>query len=307
MDTKKIIIRILQIAVILVIFYFLFKGLISNWNQVREYKWEFNYFLLGISFVLIILLYMLWVEIWRMILKKSGYILSFKKIFKIWFVSNLGRYLPGKVWSFLGMMYLLEKEGVPKSKGFSLAILAQALSVLSGLLVALLFLRYPPVADYQRFFTESPVMTFIILLLIVGIVTLVFYPKLLEGIINLALRVFKKERIALDFKPQNMLFYLLLYSGSWFLFGFIFWVFIKSITPVSFDIYLSLTGAFAGSFTLGFLAFFAPGGIGVREGILVVLLSNFFPVPVATFISLLSRVWITLAETLCSVLALALK
>jgi uncharacterized membrane protein YbhN (UPF0104 family) len=303
-DTKRIIVRILQIAVILVIFYFLLKGLVSNWNQVREYEWEFDYWLLGISSVLIISLYLLWVEIWRRILKRGGNILSFKKMFKIWFVSNLGRYLPGKVWSFLGMMYLLEKEGVAKGKGLSVAILAQALSVLSGLLVALLFLRY---SYYQRFFAKTPAMTVVILLLIMGIVVLVFYPKLLEGIINLALRTFKKEEISLNFKPQDMLFYISLYSGSWFLFGFIFWVFIKSITPVSLDIYLSLTGAFAGSFTLGFLAVFAPGGIGVREGILVVLLSNFFPTPVATLISLVSRVWITLAEVLCSCVALALK
>ncbi len=291
-------------AVILVIFYVLFKGLAFNWNQVKEYRWEFDYFLLGISFVSIILIYLLWVEIWRRVLKKGGHALSFKKMFRIWFLSNLGRYLPGKIWSFLGMMYLLEKEGVAKGKGFSVAVMVQALSVLSGLLVALLFLRY---SYYQRFFAETPGMTPVILLLVIGIMVLVFYPRLLEGMINLPLRVLKKEKVALNFKPRNMLFYILLYSGSWFLSGFVFWVFIKSITPVSLDIYLSLTGAFAGSFTLGFLAFFAPGGIGVREGILVVLLSNFFPTPVATLISLSSRVWITLAEVLCSMLALALK
>lgn len=225
-------------------------------------------------------------------------------MFRIWFISNLGRYLPGKVWSFLGMMYLLEKEGVAKIKGFSVAILAQALAVLAGLLMALLFLRD---GYYQGFFAETPAMAVIILLLIVGIAVLVFYPKLLERIINLSLKILKKEKIVLDLKPQNMFFFLLMYFGSWFLFGFIFWVFIKSITPVSLDLYLSLTGAFAGSFSLGFLAFFAPGGIGVREGILVVLLSNFFPTPVAALIALSSRVWITLAEVLCSMVALALK
>lgn len=294
----------MQVSLIGIIFYFLGRGLLANWSQVKEYEWEFDYFLLGISFVLIILTYLAWVEIWRKLLKRSGHILNFKKMFKIWFLANLGKYLPGKVWAFLGMLYLLEKEGVAKSKGLSVAILAQALSVLSGLLVALLFLRY---SYYQRFFAQSPGVTVVILLVLVGIAVLVFYPKLLEGIINLALRILKKETIILNLKAKNILFILLLYCGSWFLSGFVFWVFIKSITPVSLGIYLSLTGAFAGSFSLGFLAFFAPGGIGVREGILVVLLSNFFPTPVAILISLLSRVWITLAEVLCSMLALALE
>ena len=304
LNSKKIIIRILQIALVLAIFYFLIKGLVSNWNEVIKYKWEFDYFLLGISFVLIIMIYLLWVEIWRRILKESGHTLSFKKMFRVWFLSNLGKYLPGKVWSFLGMMYLLEKEGVAKSKSFSVAIMAEALAVLSGLLVALVLLGK---SLYRTFFAESSGIAIVILLIVVGIVVLVFNPKFLERIINLTLRILKKEKIALNFKPQNMLLYLLLYSGSWFLFGFIFWIFIRGITSVSFDIYLSLTGAFAGSFILGFLAFFAPGGIGVREGILVVLLSNFFPTPVATLISLSSRVWMALAEGLCSIVAVALK
>jgi uncharacterized membrane protein YbhN (UPF0104 family) len=301
---KKAVLKSVQVSLIGIIFYFLARGLLANWNQIKEYEWEFDYFLLGISFVLIILTYLVWVEIWRKLLKRSGHILNFKKMFKIWFLANLGKYLPGKVWSFLGMLYLLEKEGVAKSKGLSMAILAQALSVLSGLLVALLFLRY---SYYQRFFAQSPGLTVVILLVLAGIMVLVFYPKLLEGIINLMLRILKKETITLNLKTKNILFILLLYCGSWFLSGFVFWVFIRSITPVSLGIYLSLTGAFAGSFSLGFLAFFAPGGIGVREGILVVLLSNFFPTPVAILISLLSRVWITLAEALCSVLALALE
>jgi hypothetical protein len=38
--------------------------------------------------------------------------------------------------------------------------------------------------------------------------------------------------------------------------------------------------------------------LGVREGLLIYYLSNYFPLPVATLVALLSRLWMTAAEVL---------
>ncbi len=290
--------------VILVIFYFLIRSLSSNWNQIKEYNWDFNYPLLLSSFVLAGLSYSILAWVWKNILKQSGYVLSYSKMFKIWFISNLGRYIPGKVWQFLGMLYLLEKEKVPKSKSFSVAVLAQALSCMAGILVMVAFLRYD---FYQNLLSQSFLFVFVLILFIAGVIILIFYPQVLQGVINWGLGLLKKEKISLNYKPKNLLFYLLSYIGCWLLFGFCFLVFIKSIFPAPFNIYFGLTGAFSGSVTIGFLAFFTPGGIGVREGVLVALLSFYFPAPVATLIALLSRLWITLVEVLLFFIALVLK
>jgi len=291
-------------VVILVIFYFLIKSLSSNWSQIKEYNWDFNYPLLLASFVLAGLTYSVLAGVWKNILRQSGYVLSYSKMFKIWFISNLGRYIPGKVWQFLGMLYLLEKEKVPKSKSFSVAVLAQALSCMAGILVMIAFLRYD---FYQNLLSQSPWFLLVLILFVAGVITLIFYPQALQGVINWGLKLLKKEKISLNYKPRNLLFYLLSYIGCWFLFGFCFLIFIKSIFPAPFNVYFGVTGAFAGSVTIGFLAFFTPGGIGVREGVLVALLSFYFPAPVATLIALLSRLWITLVEVLLFFIALVLK
>jgi len=59
---------------------------------------------------------------------------------------------------------------------------------------------------------------------------------------------------------------------------------------------LFLTGALAISSTLGLIAIFAPSGLGVREGVLVYLLSFMMATPVAVIISILTRLWMTLIE-----------
>ena len=308
MRTKKLLIKSGQVVIILLIFYFLIKSLISNWNQVKDFDWQFDYPLLIISFVLQIMALSWLVKIWGGVLRHTGSSVSYFKLFKVWFFSNLGRYLPGKVWQFLGMVYLLEKRGVPKRNSFSTAILAQSFSVISGLLIAFLFLG---VNLYSQFLSRNPGMVIVIVLFVLSVLVIVCYPKLLEKILNLGLGILKREKISLDITSKDVIIYLLGYSVSWLLFGLAFLIFIKAMAQASFGMYPGLTGAFAFSVNVGFLALFVPGGIGVREGILVLLLSSLFPdlfpVPVATLISLLARLWVTVAELLCFLIAVPLK
>jgi uncharacterized membrane protein YbhN (UPF0104 family) len=304
MKTKKILIKSAQVILILLIFYFLLKGLVSNWNQVKEFNWQFDWALLILSFVLQILTLFWLVKIWERMLRHTGSSVSYLKLFKVWFFTNLGKYLPGKVWQFLGMIYMLEKEGVPKKSSFSTGVLAQAFSVISGLFISVLFLG---ATLYSQFFSANPGLMAGFVVVSLAILVVLCYPKILEKIVNLGLRILKKEKITLDISVKDVIIYLLFYSLSWLLFGLAFLIFVKAMTQADFNMYPTLTGAFAFSLNIGFLALFTPGGIGVREGILVFLLSSLFPLPVSTLISLLSRLWITAGELLCFLIAVPLK
>ena len=304
MNLKKTLLRLIQFLLIGVIFYFLIKGLLANWSQVKDFDWRFNYYLLTISFALQILTLLWLVKILKWILKKTGSSVSYRRLFKAWFISSLGKYLPGKVWQLLGMILLLEKEGIPKKNTFSSVVLGQTLSVISGLLIGALFLG----SDlYSEILSKNPALIILIIVFFMGVLALFFYPKLLERMINLGLRILKKDQILLDFKSKDIFFYFLSYSLAWISFGLGFTIFVKAFSPASLGIYPGLTGAFAFSFNIGFLALFVPGGIGVREGILVLLLEAYFPAPVAILISILSRLWVSFVELLCFLIALPLK
>lgn len=201
-------------------------------------------------------------------------------------------------------MYLLEKEGVPKRKGLTTAIIGQALSVLSALLLSFVLLGY---TLHEKIFYKNPLIFLLVIFFSIAVFIFIAYPKLLEMLINFGLRLVRKERIGLELKAKDLLLYLVYYNLSWFLFGLAFMFFVKSITPVSWSLYLSLTGAFAFSLTIGFLAVFVPGGLGVREGILVLLLSLYFPLPVSTLIVIFSRLWISLVELGGALVSLPIK
>jgi uncharacterized membrane protein YbhN (UPF0104 family) len=308
MKSKQLLIRSVQVIVILLIFYFLIKGVVANWSQVKGFDWKFDYPLLAISFVLQIAALCWLVQVWRWILRHSGSTVSYPGLFKIWFFANLGRYLPGKVWQFLGMVYMLEKRGVPPRNTFSTVVLAQSFSVMSGLLLAFVFLG---VNLYSQFLSDNPGLMVVIAIFFLAVVAFACYPRLLQRLVNFGLGILKREKISLDITRKDVIIYVLCYSVSWLLFGLAFLVFIKAMAQASLSMYPSLTGAFAFSVNIGFLVLFVPGGIGVREGLLVLLLSSlfpgFFPVPVATLISLLARLWVTVAELLCVLIAVPLK
>ena len=81
------------------------------------------------------------------------------------------------------------------------------------------------------------------------------------------------------------------YLLLWVLLGTAFFLFIKSFYPVVPSQLLLVTGTYAVAWSIGFLSVITPSGLGVREGVLSLLLTSVLPPATATFVALLSRVW----------------
>ncbi len=57
---------------------------------------------------------------------------------------------------------------------------------------------------------------------------------------------------------------------------------------------------------IGFVALFAPGGIGIRESVLIYLLSTIMAVESALFVAVIYRIWLTLWDILAGAIAFLL-
>ncbi len=282
---------IIQVLVIGAIFYFLGKEVYKNWAQVSKYEWHFSYLQLIVSSIILLFALTLMVIIWRLVLKKLGGELSFRKAWKIWFYSNMGRYIPGKVWQIVGMVYLCQKENISKIKTTTSIFLAQALSIMSALFLMIIYLTFIGSKKIPH------LIYFLFLLIPIGL--FVVYPSNLEKLINFGLKTLKKGRVTISIKYGDILFALALYLGGWIIYGVAFYFFTNSVYGLSHRLIPVISCIFATAYALGYLSFITPGGLGVREGILASLLSTFMPLPMATIISILSRVWFTLAELIC--------
>ncbi len=278
----------IKFLIVSIILFFFIRYIYIHWTSVSQYQWKFNYPLLSVSLILVIANFIFLVWIWKKLILRMGYFLKLKKAFKIFFYSTMGKYVPGKVWAILGAVYLCEKEGIPPKASGTAAVLFQALNMIAGLLLVLL-------VSGTKFLGGVPKILYLPLVLILVIL---IYPPLMEKVLNILLKLLKREPVRINLSFRHNLGFTFLFLLSWFVYGVAFNVFIRSLTPYSWDLVPFMASAFVFSYVIGFLSVFVPGGLGVREGILVFYLSHYLPLPVATLIALLSRLWMTAAEFL---------
>ena len=283
--------RILQWAIIVAIFVFLGVMVWGNWNQVKDASFTFGVFPLLLSILIFVFSYLIQVWAWYLITLKLRIAISFRETLESWFYSQLGKYLPGKVWLLLSRFYFYESKGKSK-KAISVALYLETVSIImaAGLmfLAALIFFK-----EVRPFYTGRQSM-WPILLFLSGFISL--HPRVLQKILNWVLIRFKREPISLSISYSNILWILLVCIISWTVGGLGFYFFVDSVFPVAPQYILFLTGALAISSILGLIAIFAPSGLGVREGVLIYLLSFMMATPVAVIISILTRIWMTLIE-----------
>lgn len=283
--------QIIKWMVVIIIFLFLGKMVWENWVQVKEASFALRPFPLILSTLIFAFSYFIQLWAWYLITLKLGIALSLKETSESWFYSQLGKYLPGKVWLLLGRFYFYGSKGKSK-KAISVALYLETATILlaAGLLflIALIFFKEIKFFGYENQWGW---------LVVPFILAFVFiHPRILQKIVNWLLIRFKREPISLTITYPDVLFIFFVCILAWLVGGVGFYLFLVSVFPVSPQHLIFLTGALAISSTLGLVALFAPSGLGVREGVLVYLLSFLMPSPIAVILSVLTRLWMTLIE-----------
>jgi len=281
--------RILQVLLIVVIFYFLARNLYLNWNKIVQYDWNINYYFLAYSFLLLMVGSFLIALGWNLILRVLGGKLGYKRALKIFFITDLAKYVPGKVWTIVGKVYLCAKEGIPIAKTSASVVIQPLIQVIAGILIFLLSLPFWTktsgfMSKLYLFFPLIPI----------GLILL--HPAIMTKPLNFVLTRLKQKPIELNIKYRDILLILLLWCGLWIITGIASYFLIISIYSFPTSQLPVVIGIFS---IAGISQFLTPSGIGVLEGVLTVLLGLYLPVHIAIFIALLARVWKTVTELVC--------
>ena len=283
--------RILQWLLVMFIFFFLGRTVWQDWAQVKGASISVSPFPFIFGTAVFAFSYFIQIGAWYLITLRLGIALSFSETLENWFTSQLGKYLPGKVWLVLGRFYFYESKGKSKKMITIALYLETVMLIVTGALIffaALFFLKE------TRFVRERDLWwTFVLF----ALVLLSLHPWFLRRLSNWILTRFKREPISLPISYPDTLWILLICLLSWVVGGTGFYFFIHAIYPIAFQHLLFLTGSLAISSTIGLIALFAPGGLGVREGALAYLLSFLVPGSVAVILSVLTRIWMTFIET----------
>lgn len=231
------------------------------------------------------------VQTWRSVLSSWDARLSFWSAARIWSVSNLGRYLPGKIWQIGAMAAMSREVGISPVAASASAILGTLVNVLAGFVVALIGGRALLEQSSQGRGTMA------ILFVVVGSLALLAAPVVLPRIAPLVGRALGRPLTA-TLPPRAVAHALAGNVIAWLLYGAAFQLFMSGILGRSTGGYPAYLAAYTISYLVGYLALFAPAGLGVREGTMVTVLTfaGLATAPQAALIALTSRVWLTLLE-----------
>ena len=242
---------------------------------------------------IVLLTYGLLILAWRSVLGGWKQQLAFRAALRIWCLSNLGRYLPGKVWSVAGLALMAQREGVQGWAAAGAALVMQALSVGTGAAVA--FALLPQVA--------SPVALGAAVVIAAMSVAALMTKSVLQRVTRIA-----GGRVELDILPARAVVGGTLATlAAWMSYGVAFWLLARGVTPAHVPSLGLAVGGFAASYIVGLLAVFAPGGVVVREGVMLGLLTPAIGTGPALALSLGSRLLLTLTEIVAALLALTIR
>lgn len=254
--------------------------------------------LLALSAVVVLATYGLLVEGWRRVLAALGGSLGAADAARVWFVSNLARYIPGAFWQLGAMTELTRRRGVPVTVSTSSAFVITIVNVFTGLAVAIAFSA-----------TSAAVLDSTRGRVIVGLgaLLLLAMPVAAPRLVGLARRLTGRELEIPRVGLRPVLVAAASTALAWLAYGVAFWILTAAVLP---DGWRDLSGCIA-LYTLSYLVGLfnpAPAGIGAAEGAMVLLAPE---LGVATraealVLVIVVRLWRTVLEIAPGLVALAL-
>ncbi len=270
-------------------------GETQNWGEIFA---NIDLKLFSFSFVLLIISNVVRSQLGYISNNFLGYPLSHGLSYRFYAISTMAKYIPGGVWLFAAKTVLYNRNGMPMlvaSTAMLWELMAELLAILVvTLVISLSIISLPGYAGYAGLVTIG-----VLFLILAIFVSQMFWPWRLLA--RFRLRGADRMLQMLQDLGSNRFTLTVRLTGAssvmWIITGVSFYILLASLGLTE---SLSLRQAaviYFVAWTIGFLVFITPAGLGPREAILIGLLIPFFGATTAFSVSLLARLWWALSET----------
>jgi hypothetical protein len=312
----KLLNRVLGIVITAAIFGWMLKPVVLHWHQVRTRIWETSWTRVLLASVMFsVFLFVFRAMSWRRILIAFGHRLPVAPTVRIWSTSELARYLPGVIWQVVGRVYLVRPYGVSGSVCSASQVLELAIFLLANILMAVTCLVW---LGHKMLHGITLNWLFAAMALIPVLFVLV-HPKVFYRLANRVMAGLGKPPITKRLRFRELCGLLLWAWAGLVWQSLAIWLVVSGPLGLQFTKWWVVAGAYSLAWCAGFLAFWAPGGLGVRELVFVTAMDLALPPPVRrafddpkvllgflAFLSVLLRLWATIGELILTAIAYGL-
>jgi uncharacterized membrane protein YbhN (UPF0104 family) len=236
---------------------------------LRERPWEFRPGWLMLAAALYLAALGCWGGVWYRLMRGHGEPLSRRGAARAYFVSQLGKYVPGKAWTLLMRAALVRREGVRPAGAVLLATYETLTTMAAGAAIAVAVLPWAVGGRSALGWSAA-------LLVLAGL-------PILPGVFNRLTRGLAKpfERAGEPVPRlggRELLGAFTQSSVGWLAVGTSLFVVVLTVRPdeagPSAGLWLRCLGSMAAAYVVGFVVLPAPGGLGPREAVLQPLLAR---------------------------------
>jgi uncharacterized membrane protein YbhN (UPF0104 family) len=267
-------------------------ALAGSWHEVSADLARVSPVALAGSTALALLALVMTLVGWRAMLSDLGSPLPIGPASGVLFVGQLGKYLPGSVWTVVVQAEVASRLGVPRKRTAVVGMLSVLLSALAGLAVGVLALPALLEAGGGR------VYLLLVVALLVGLGFL--HPRVLNALVSRALRLARREPLERGLSGRAIAVTMTSFVLAWLLLGLHVWVLATDLGAPAGAAFVPAVLGYALAASVAMLAVVLPAGLGLRELLLVVLLTGPLDRSAATAVVLLSRFLVTGADVVAA-------
>lgn len=224
---------------------------------------------------------------WRAVLGGLSSRLPLPAAARVYFLSQLGKYVPGSVWPLLAQAELSNEYGVPRARAGFAAVTQMLIGLVVGIGVAAVSLAASAPGALVAYWWLG-------LVAVAGAVMLV--PAVFNRLTGLALRILRRPG------EQELLSGRAIGAAAawcvlmWLAFGAQIWLLALGLGASSTTLFALATGGYALAWVVGFVIVVLPAGAGAREAALVLALAPTLDRDNALALALVSRVLMLLGD-----------
>ena len=281
-----------------VVLFFAARSLATQWDKVgsRLTHIRFGWQWIGAATVLVFVTYALLIEGWRRVLGAWDSHLPFMQASRIWFLSNLGKYVPGNIWSLTAMGVMAKKRGMSAIAAAGSSVIMQMVSLATGTAIVM-------VTSAKLLGQPLLVGAAVLVLAIVLFSAPKFLPPLAVWVSTLI-----GKDIAPPSVPATSIWTAAIASTlSWLFYGVAFQLFVRGLLGAAPGEISSYIAVYTAAYILGFISPIAPAGLGVREFTLAAFMTQLGLANEvdAALVAIAARLWLTVVELIPSGLYIA--
>ncbi len=287
----------IRVAVLLLIAYIVYRVLSKSWDDIKVSATALRPSWSGLllASVCICAGYAVLITAWRLLLRTWRSPLGMFDASRIWFVSSLGKYVPGKIWAIGAMAILAKEAGASPVAATGSSIIMQLVNLAAGFAVVSLVGAGDLLAPYPLLRFASWIT------LAATVVGLMYGPQLLVWAVRTGTRLVGRPMPDMPVITRSILLQVFAANVvAWIAYGIGFGIFWSALLGRGGGISLAALAVYTASYLVGYMVLPAPGGIGARETAMIGLLVSLRLAPPAdaALLATTSRIWLTVLEIL---------